>query len=703
VAKKPKTAAIDAALAKRQQRASALFDATLKNAPDLVKGAGPGALEALRDAYGVGKDYVQSRTPQQVAGDVAKGAGVVGDATARYATDRTQNPLKVLGDAYGVGKDIVTAVPQAVGDVAHMSERAQALKATDPAAARRMQAGIAMAALGAVPGVRAGKKAAKAVGEAEKLATQYGVAAPAIGHNRNIAADVLAEAASKSKGAQSFSDWRAANEDKLGTLFDYSRLSEVPDVPQTQMPRYAPARGPSDRIVSALADPRVVEGINTTVERGAAGGGRDWYNTDPLLERMRSAVGTTDAPSHYARLMDTVAATSPRSKVADNIRTGSYYDYLRANGMPIPDKPAGGYGSVAQDLHVGNVRGLESTGGWDIFKNPKPASFSTNLQGNQNNVTIDTHNMRLPGFLSEDPRMLAPGYDELVKPAKGEKVIDRNKIAADLLAKYPNMKGPDMDAFLSKLDKKKVTYRPRDWVKSGSVSMDEALKQPTFWDSKPKDNEYGYYEAWQQKQAKKLGMSPAQYQASMWLGGADETGLGSTPEPFLKTFEARVRYTADRLGLPPDVVLEEMLKGKTPLLAKGGRVDKAKLTKKYGVEGYAKGGHVAKYGYQTGGPAIPGNIDLHNRPVVHNADDSISTVRSITVGFGNKTYVLPTVIGDKVVSNKEAIDHFKKSGEHLGAFDTLADAEGYSQRLHEDQAKEYEGKAMGGLAEKYGV
>ena len=111
----------------------------------------------------------------------------------------------------------------------------------------------------------------------------------------------------------------------------------------------------------------------------------------------------------------------------------------------------------------------------------------------------------------------------------------------------------------------------------------------------------------------------------------------------------------------------------------------------------------AKYGYQTGGPAIPGNIDLHSRPVVHNADGSISTVRSITVGFGDKTYVLPTVIGDKVVSNKEAIDHFKKTGEHLGAFDTLPDAEGYSQRLHEAQAKEYEGRAKGGLAEKYGV
>ena len=111
----------------------------------------------------------------------------------------------------------------------------------------------------------------------------------------------------------------------------------------------------------------------------------------------------------------------------------------------------------------------------------------------------------------------------------------------------------------------------------------------------------------------------------------------------------------------------------------------------------------AKYGYQTGGPAIPGNIDLHNRPVVRNADDSISTVLSITVGFGDKTYVLPRVVDGKIVSASEAIEHFRRTGEHLGAYDKQDDADKYSQSLHEEQAKEYEGKAMGGLAEKYGV
>jgi hypothetical protein len=115
----------------------------------------------------------------------------------------------------------------------------------------------------------------------------------------------------------------------------------------------------------------------------------------------------------------------------------------------------------------------------------------------------------------------------------------------------------------------------------------------------------------------------------------------------------------------------------------------------------AMGGLIEKYA--EGGPVAPGNIDLHNRPVVHNPDGSISTVRSITVGFGDKTYVLPTVVGGKVVSNREAIDHFRQTGEHLGAYDKQKDAEDYSQRLHEEQAKEYKDKARGGLVEKYGV
>jgi hypothetical protein len=93
--------------------------------------------------------------------------------------------------------------------------------------------------------------------------------------------------------------------------------------------------------------------------------------------------------------------------------------------------------------------------------------------------------------------------------------------------------------------------------------------------------------------------------------------------------------------------------------------------------------------FKDGGPVRAGNIDVHRRPVVRNPDGSISTVRSITVGFDDGVYVLPTVIGDRVVSDDEAIQHFRKSGEHLGVFKTEKDANNYAKRLHLEQEKEY--------------
>ena len=363
------------------------------------------------------------------------------------------------------------------------------------------------------------------------------------GPNRDLAADVFAAAGAPGKKL-SFSDWRASQPSSEAQLFDTSRLHEVPDVPQTQMPRYEPPRGPSARIQDALARPDVTDAINDIVAKGVAMGGRRWYNTEPLLARMRQLMPDTDAAAQYARLMDLVAATSPGSKVPDNIRTASYYNYLAANGLPIPDKPAPGYGAKTQGSHTQHARNLDALGGWDIFKNPKPASFSTNLQGNQQNVTIDTHNFRLPGLLARDPRFL----ETSIKPEKGE--------------------GVEM-------------LRPQRWYNEGSLSMDDAVARPVFWSAQPNANEYGYYEKWQQQQAREMGLTPAQYQGSMWIGGGDDTGLASAPEPFLDTLDSRVRYTGDRLNVDHEKVLDRLLRGETPLLATGGPVSLDALASKY--------------------------------------------------------------------------------------------------------------------------
>jgi len=75
--------------------------------------------------------------------------------------------------------------------------------------------------------------------------------------------------------------------------------------------------------------------------------------------------------------------------------------------------------------------------------------------------------------------------------------------------------------------------------------------------------------------------------------------------------------------------------------------------------------------------------------VVQNADGSISTVRSISIGEDGSEVLIPTVIGDKVVSDEKAIEHYRKTGQHLGRFRSAQDANAYAEFLHRQQAQTY--------------
>lgn len=103
----------------------------------------------------------------------------------------------------------------------------------------------------------------------------------------------------------------------------------------------------------------------------------------------------------------------------------------------------------------------------------------------------------------------------------------------------------------------------------------------------------------------------------------------------------------------------------------------------------------------TGGvsPKQAGNIDVNKRPVVRNADGSISTLRSMSIGTPQGEVLIPTISPDgRVLSENEAIEQYKKSGQHLGVFNTPDEATRFAKQLSDRQATTY--GATGGSAAK---
>lgn len=96
------------------------------------------------------------------------------------------------------------------------------------------------------------------------------------------------------------------------------------------------------------------------------------------------------------------------------------------------------------------------------------------------------------------------------------------------------------------------------------------------------------------------------------------------------------------------------------------------------------------------GMLAAGNIDLAKRPVVKNADGSISTVRSMSFEDGGQEVLIPTVSPEgKILSDDDAIDLYRETGQFLGKFDTPEDADTYAEALHEAQARYYNQRSSG--------
>lgn len=98
-----------------------------------------------------------------------------------------------------------------------------------------------------------------------------------------------------------------------------------------------------------------------------------------------------------------------------------------------------------------------------------------------------------------------------------------------------------------------------------------------------------------------------------------------------------------------------------------------------------------------------GNIDLTKRPQVRNPDGSISTVRSMSANFDGREVLLPTVSDDgRILGDDEAVEQFRRTGKHLGMFDTPENATSFAEQLHKDQERFYPNPQAVGNAARSG-
>ena len=90
----------------------------------------------------------------------------------------------------------------------------------------------------------------------------------------------------------------------------------------------------------------------------------------------------------------------------------------------------------------------------------------------------------------------------------------------------------------------------------------------------------------------------------------------------------------------------------------------------------------------------PRNMDISNLPQVPNripGEGGISTVRSMGTNINGEEVLLPTVINGQLANTeneaaRQAIEHYRRTGKHLGKYVTPAASENAAELLHEREA-----------------
>ena len=89
---------------------------------------------------------------------------------------------------------------------------------------------------------------------------------------------------------------------------------------------------------------------------------------------------------------------------------------------------------------------------------------------------------------------------------------------------------------------------------------------------------------------------------------------------------------------------------------------------------------------ESQGLVTPGNIDLSKRKVVENADGSFSTVKSASFEFEGKHVLVPTLDPEgNHMTDDQAVERYRKTGEHLGIYNSEAAATAAAKKISKGQ------------------
>jgi len=274
-----------------------------------------------------------------------------------------------------------------------------------------------------------------------------------------------------------------------------------------------------------------------------------FYNTSPIIQKaVELGIPRETAIEQLKKFSKNYAATSPRTQTEDNLRNATMVGVKQNLGIDIGKiiGPGGdginekGYPMIIgpEGLHRQLIEDTKAEG-ISFDKNPKPATFTENLSGNLEGVTVDTHAIRaVIDVLNE----LEPG--SVPMEWIGGKTPDKTKKFQAMYKKDPKS-----------LD---VSTMVRDGL--ASQALNKISKQ----------TEYAVFSDIYKKVAEKAGVKPAEAQSLSWFANGEKTGLASEPKTIVELIEDRIDVTSQLTNMNKEEVFKKFMQGKMPLLSLGG-------------------------------------------------------------------------------------------------------------------------------------